>query len=45
MEKLENNMFVKRIIAKRYLHKQHTPNPDAHTPEMLPPKLEQSDEL
>ena len=28
-----------------YLHKQHTPNPDAQTPAMLPPNLEQSDEL
>ena len=27
------------------LHKQQTPNPDAHVPETLPPNLEQSEEL
>ena len=27
------------------LHKQHTPNPDAHDPEAVPPKLEQSEVL
>ena len=32
--KLENN-----------LHKQQTPNPDAHVPEAVPPNFEQSDEL
>ena len=29
----------------KYLHKQQTPNPDAHVPEAVPPNFEQSDEL
>lgn len=31
--------------SEKYLHKQQTPNPDAHVPEAVPPNFEQSDEL
>ena len=31
--------------SENYLHKQQTPNPDAHVPEAVPPNFEQSDEL
>ena len=31
--------------SEKYLHKQQTPNPDAHVPDAVPPNFEQSDEL